>query len=102
MRFLINGTALASMALIGLVTCGKAGADDLRITIQRPAYTVWDWGVHPMVQQVPQPTSDAGLKAQADEVAKWEAFCQPVRHRDSLGAIRLTYRHDGCEFGRSE
>lgn len=36
------------------------------------------------------------------EIAKWEAFCKPVRVPDENGVIHLRYAEKGCEFGRSE
>jgi hypothetical protein len=36
------------------------------------------------------------------QIAKWEAFCKPVRNYDRYGVIRLSYARPGCEFGRAE
>lgn len=35
-------------------------------------------------------------------IRKWEAYCRPEPHADKYNVIRLTYAHEGCEFGRSE
>lgn len=35
------------------------------------------------------------------ERVKWVAFCKPVGHLDKYGVTRLTYAHEGCEFGRT-
>lgn len=44
----------------------------------------------------------AELAEQAERIRKWEDFCQPVGTVDSLGVTRLSYKYEGCEFGRSE
>jgi hypothetical protein len=40
--------------------------------------------------------------ARNEQIAKWEAFCKPVRTTDDLGVVRLRYSRPGCEFGRTE
>lgn len=92
-------TLLAALAALSLAT--PASALDLNVTYSRiPSHWYLDRG--PRIVHVPQPTTEADRKAQAVEIAKWEAFCQPTRHADELGVIRLRYAHEGCEFGRSE
>lgn len=85
---------------LAMSSCAKA--EDFTIRHSHTHYNVWNWNEHPMVQQVPQPTSAAGLAAQAEEDARWEKFCRPIRRVDDLGVTRLSYAHDGCEFGRSQ
>jgi len=50
----------------------------------------------------PAPPTAEEIEAKRAEIAKWEAFCKPVRNVGDDGLVRLTYAHKGCEFGRSE
>lgn len=50
----------------------------------------------------PAPPTEAEIEAKRADIAKWEAFCKPVRNVGDDGLVRLTYAHKGCEFGRSE
>lgn len=99
----IVGLAFAATIIVLLAFGGRARAydDTLRITTTRvPQH--WLLNRDPRIIHVPQPTTAEDRKAQADEIAKWEAFCQPRRGRDEYGVIRLSYAQKGCEFGRSE
>lgn len=88
-------TILAALAALSLAT--PASALDINITRTRiPSHWLLDRG--PLTISVPQVNTDE----QRAEIAKWEKFCQPTRHADDLGVIRLRYVHKGCEFGRSE
>jgi hypothetical protein len=51
----------------------------------------------------PDPAREAeAARLRNEQIAKWEAFCKPVRHYDQLGVIRLSYAKPGCEYGRTE
>lgn len=50
----------------------------------------------------PAPLTKAEIEAKDREIAKWEAFCKPVRVTDSEGLVRLRYAEKGCESGRNE
>ena len=35
-------------------------------------------------------------------IRQWEAFCRPTKAIDKFGITRLSYAHEGCEFGISQ
>ena len=35
-------------------------------------------------------------------IRQWEAFCRPTKAVDKFGITRLSYAHEGCEFGISQ
>ncbi len=100
MKTVYQTTALAALALLASVTLGFSQTVRHELTIRHAPY--WNGLPNARVIHVPQPTSEAGQRAQEAEVAKWEAYCQPVRRVDEYGLARLTYRVKGCEFGKSE
>jgi hypothetical protein len=92
-------TILAAAALLLASASAQAEVLDLRITHVPPH---WHLDRGPRIVHVPLPTTEADVKERAASIARWEAFCKPVRNVDSLGVTRLTYAHPGCEYGRGE
>jgi hypothetical protein len=53
-----------------------------------------------LIINVPQPTTDEGIKAQEERIKKWEDYCQPRYVVDRYGVSRAVYAKVGCAFGR--
>jgi hypothetical protein len=47
-------------------------------------------------------SSSADEAARQERIGRWEAFCRPVAHVDTLGVSRYSYAHEGCDVGRTE
>lgn len=71
-------------------------------TITYAPYYKFSPGASARMINIPPPLSAAEREALAIEDRKWLAFCKPTRHVDEFNVTRLSYAHDGCEFGRSE
>lgn len=56
----------------------------------------------PRVIHVPQPTSEADIKARDERIKKWETDCDVKLVRGQYGVMRYTYAKKGCEFGSPE
>jgi len=89
---------LAALAAVTFASTASAGGYSRACTYSQFYGSRCTW----QTVKDPAPPTEAEIEAKRVENAKWEAFCKPVRTPDSLGMIRLTYAHPGCEFGRSE
>lgn len=54
----------------------------------------------------PKQRSAAEIRKEQEEaearIRQWEAFCRPTKAIDKFGITRLSYAHEGCEFGISQ
>lgn len=54
-------------------------------------------------QIVNVPETQEDVEARRNRIARWTKFCEPVLSApDNNGMRRYSYRHPGCEHGRSE
>ena len=44
-------------------------------------------------------TAKRGFVASVPSRQRWDAFCDPTEYVDAYGVTRLSYAHDGCEYG---
>ena len=87
MFFLLTTSALADVSIS--TTCHRSYGTRSCATVLRDL-------------SPPAPKSAEELAREAQEDAKWLAFCKPARRQDSEGLVRWTYAHKGCDLGRSE
>lgn len=71
-------------------------------TITFAPYYKFPPGASARIINIQPPISQVERDAMAVEDRKWETFCRPVRHVDEFNVTRLSYAHEGCEFGRSQ
>lgn len=104
LRAIINATALGSMLVIGLVTCGKVHArDGVRAETHCTSSRFYGRSCSTTVTPVyRQELTAEDVAAREARIAKWDAYCQPRRVQDSEGIVRLVYAKAGCEFGVAE
>jgi hypothetical protein len=54
----------------------------------------------------PKQKTAAEIRREQEEaearIRQWEAFCRPTKAIDKFGITRLSYAHEGCEFGISQ
>ncbi len=88
----------AALAATALST--PVRAEDLTIRFAPPILFVPGSSAH--IINIPEPLGAAERQSRDAAIARWTEHCQPVRHADAEGVIRLTYAHPGCEFGEGE
>lgn len=99
---LLSTTAVNAASYGRTTTCARYGGS---ISCKSEGYATGSYGpryVPSSITEVGAPMSAAELGEQQMRIQKWEAFCKPVGHVDANGVTRLSYAHEGCEFGRSE
>lgn len=91
------GIALA-IWILGWIAAAHAGTTiDTRCTWGHCRTTIGPTYNGPDVHVLPPMSAE-----QEAAVKVWEAFCKPVGTLDKYGVTRLSYAHEGCEFGRHE
>lgn len=105
----INGLIFLGVAIafIGyILMAGKAKAEDYNLTIGTAGYVASHGIVVPLQSAAPHIIAGPNAGPLSDEAERraqrWEQFCKPTPVRGDLGVIRLTYAHEGCEYGRTE
>jgi hypothetical protein len=92
---------LTTLALAALTTSAQAGWHH-RYQVYRWTSPVYSYQPSAAVYSAEVPLSSDDEAARQERISKWEAFCRPVAHVDSLGVSRYSYAHENCDAGRSE